>query len=113
MKKTILSILVLLFSTALIAQPTLNLGIKAGVNNSKITVDLDDYKAESVLKMHVGAFGRVGWGRVYVQPEAYFSAKGGEISARAFENVSRFDFNNVDVPVLFGVKVLKGGAANQ
>lgn len=112
MKKTILGIFILLFSTAVIAQPTLDIGVKAGVNNSKVTIDLDEYDSESILKMHIGAFGRIGWGRVYVQPEAYFSAKGGEISARALENVTRFDFNNIDVPVLLGVKVLKGGAAN-
>ncbi len=112
MKKALFSILILLFTTSVIAQPTFDVGVKAGVNNSKITIDLNDYNAESVLKMHVGAFGRVGWSRVYVQPEAYFSAKGGEISARAFENITRFDFNNIDVPVLLGVKVLKGGAAN-
>ena len=112
MKKTIFSFLVLLLSTVAMGQPTFDLGIKTGINVSKVTVDLDDYNAESVLKMHVGAFSRIGWGRVYVQPEAYFSAKGGEIRARAFENVTRFDFNNVDVPVLLGVKILKGGAAN-
>lgn len=112
MKKAILSVLVIFLSLAVYAQPTFDLGVKAGINNSKVTVNLDDYNSESVLKMHFGAFSRIGWGKIYVQPEAYFSAKGGEINSNALETATQFDFNNIDVPVLLGFKVLEGGAAN-
>jgi hypothetical protein len=115
MKKSVISILLLLFSAALIAQPTLDAGVKAGVNNSKVTFKKSEFTSESIVKTHIGAFGRLGWGRVYIQPEAYFSAKGGEVLegiSGVKSTVARFDFNNIDVPLLLGVKVLKGGMAN-
>lgn len=112
MKKLVLIAIVLFSTTSLIAQPTFDLGLKAGLNNSKVTVNLSEYNTESIVKMHVGAFSRIGWGRIYVQPEAYFSAKGGKINSSFLETLTRFDFNNIDVPVLLGVKVIKGEMAN-
>jgi hypothetical protein len=105
-KLTVLSLL-LLFVLSVPAQPIFDVGVKAGINNSKITANLDEFNSESILKMHVGAFARIGYGRLYVQPEAYFSAKGGELESSVSETVTKFDFNNIDVPVLFGVNVLK------
>lgn len=94
------------------AQPIFDLGLKAGVNNSKITADLDEFTAESIVKAHIGAFARLGFGRVYVQPEAYFTAKGGELESSLLQMATRFDYNNIDVPVLLGVKVISGEMAN-
>ena len=112
MKQLQISILFLLFTTSVIAQPFFNIGVEGGVHSSKITANLNEYDSESISKAHVGAFARVGFGRVYVQPEAYFSSKGGELSSSAAGIASQFDFNSIDVPVLLGVKVIKGGAAN-
>jgi hypothetical protein len=115
MRKSFIFILSLLFSGALMAQPIFNLGLKAGINNSKVTLKPSGYDSESVTKAHFGAFGRFGWGMVYLQPEVYYSAKGGRVierDATAVDRVSRFDFNNVDIPLLFGVRVLDGGMAN-
>ena len=107
MKKLLLPLLFLVISTAVFAQPIFDLGIKAGFNNSKLSLDIDDYSSESIQKMHFGAFGRVGVGRIYAQPEVYFSKKGGEISS--LSNVGSFDYSTVDVPVLLGFKLIKGG----
>ena len=93
-------------------QPIFDIGLKAGINNSKITANLDEFTAESIVKAHIGAFARVGFDRFYIQPEAYFSSKGGELSSNFLQMATRFDFNNIDVPMLLGVKVIKGGAAN-
>ncbi len=115
MKKTLILILAVLFSGALMAQPIFDLGLKAGVNNSKVTFNTNDYTSESVVKAHIGAFGRVGWSRFYLQPEVYYSAKGGKVLERDVNPITRtaqFDFSTVDVPLLLGIKVLKGGAAN-
>ena len=57
----------------LAAQPDLDLGIKAGLTNSEFSVSRENYTSESIQSYHVGAFGRVGWGRVFLQPEAYFN----------------------------------------
>ena len=112
MKKIVIPILFLILATSLSAQPTIDVGLKAGINSSKMSFDIDDYSSESILKAHFGAFGRVGWGRIFVQPEAYFSAKGGDLSTNIFQTATSFDYSTVDVPLLFGVKIIKGGAVD-
>lgn len=112
MKKLLVALFFLMLSAALFAQPIFDLGIKAGFNNSKLSLNKDDYSSESIQKMHFGAFGRVGVGRLYAQPEVYFSKKGGEISSNVVNAVSSFDYNNIDVPVLLGFKVIKGGSVD-
>lgn len=115
MKKTFLFMLALLFSATLMAQPIFNAGLKAGINNSKVTIRASEFSSESVTKVHFGAFARLGWGMIYLQPEAYYSAKGGRViqsDVSPAERVTRFDFNNIDVPLLLGVRVLDGGMAN-
>lgn len=112
MKQLAILSLLLLFTGSLFAQPIINVGVKAGINNSKVTANYHEFSSESIVKTHIGAFARLGYGRLYVQPEAYFSAKGGELTSDVDDMVTKFDFNNVDVPVLLGVKVINGGAAN-
>lgn len=115
MKKFILSLLFLVPSIVILAQPVLDLGIKAGVNNSKVTFRKSEFNSESILKTHIGVFGRVGFGNIYLQPEVYFSAKGGEVlesGSNVPDRVARFDFNNVDVPLLLGIKLVDGDKSN-
>lgn len=114
-KKILLLSLLLTFSAATIAQPTIDLGIKAGVNNSKVTFKRSEFSTESIVKTHVGAYGRIGFGNIYVQPELYFSAKGGEVlesGSTTSERVARFNLSNVDVPLLLGIKVFNGENSN-
>jgi hypothetical protein len=112
-KKLSISVFFILCSMILAAQAIFDAGIKAGINNSKVTVNLSEFNEESIVKTHIGAFARIGWGRVYIQPEAYFSSKGGElISPSLLDMLTKFDFGNVDVPLLLGVKVLEGEKAN-
>lgn len=115
MKKFILALMFLVPSIGILAQPVLDFGIKAGVNNSKVTFNTSEFSSESIVKTHIGAFARVGFGNIYLQPEAYFIAKGGEVlesGQSASERVTRFDYNNIDVPLLLGVKVLDGDRSN-
>jgi len=109
MKKILIPFLLLILTISIYAQPTLDIGLKAGINSSKIDFDVSNYTSESIVKAHFGAFGRVGWGRVFVQPEAYFSIKGGDLSSNMYETFTSFDYNTVDVPLLLGVKIIKGG----
>jgi hypothetical protein len=110
MKKLMLSMLFLIVTVSLFAQPTFDLGIKGGVNFSKISFDAQDYSAESVTKTHFGAFGRIGWNRIFIQPEFYFSGKGGDISSDVLSTMTSFDYKTVDIPVLLGFRVIKGKA---
>src|SRR6056297_1750335 len=96
-KKLFISLFLFAFSTAIFAQATFDLGLKAGLNTSKVTFDRDGYNSESIVKYHVGAFGRLGFNRIFVQPEAYFSAKGGEMDGSALDVATRFDYSTVDV----------------
>lgn len=108
MKRLLFSAVFFLFSLSVFSQVTFDLGIKAGVNNSKLSLNKNDYSTESITKMHIGAFGRVGFGRLYAQPEVYFSKKGGEIHPNPIVMATSFDYNNVDVPMLVGFKIIKG-----
>ncbi|MFW5822538.1 MAG: outer membrane beta-barrel protein [Tangfeifania sp.] len=111
-RKFLFSLLLIVFSTAIIAQPTFDLGLKAGVNNSKVTFSKDGYTSESIVKYHMGAFGRLGFNRLFVQPEAYYSAKGGEMNGSALDILTRFDYSTIDVPMLLGIKIIDGERAN-
>ncbi len=112
MKRIVFSLLFFVFSASVIAQPSFDLGLKAGLNNSTVTFKKSEINSESIIKYHVGAFGRLGFGRIFVQPEAYFSAKGGKLEGDALDVASSFNFNSVDVPLLLGIKVIDGERAN-
>lgn len=108
MKK--IAIILLLTSLILpsMAQSPINLGLKGGYSSSKLTTDFDDFDEESIDNYHVGAFARVSLGNIYVQPEAYFNSKGGELESGS-NVVNSFDLKTVDVPVLLGVYIIKKG----
>lgn len=112
MKRNIITVFLVVLSTSLMAQPTFNLGLKAGLNNSKVTFDVKEMDAESITKYHIGAFTRLGFNRVYLQPEAYYSAKGGEWEGTLLDQLSTFDYGTLDIPLLLGLKVLDGENAN-
>ncbi len=112
MKKSVLFIVLSMLIYPVLAQSTFDLGIKGGANFSKISLDLADYNSSTVLKSHIGAFARVGGERVFIQPEVYFSRKGGDVKSRTLSTVTSFDFSTVDVPVLLGVKIIKGSTFN-
>jgi len=112
-----------LFSTSLFflaiaqinAQPCFDLGFKGGATLSELHFNNLNYSKENVLNYHIGAFSRIGWGRLFIQPEAYFNSRGGTLkSTGSIENsaVTNFDFTSVDVPVLGGIKLVKGNFFN-
>lgn len=107
--KTLVSIaFAMMIATTAMAQPKFDLGVKGGVNFSKISLDAEDYSSESVTKSHIGVFGRVGWDRVFIQPELYFSGKGGDVTSDVSSTISSFNYKTFDVPILLGAKVIKG-----
>jgi hypothetical protein len=108
MKKVIFSAVLVVLAMSLSAQLQFDLGLKGGVNFSKISFDVDDYNAEAVTKTHFGAFGRIGWDRIFIQPELYFSGKGGSIDSDLLTAVNSFNFRTFDVPLLLGVRAIKG-----
>jgi len=105
MKRIILIAVLGIFALTSQAQLIFDLGLKGGVNFSKISLDLEDYNEDAITKMHIGAFGRIGVSKVFVQPEVYFTKKGGEFSYNPLDVAGEFDYNAVDVPLLFGVRL--------
>ncbi|MFV0376629.1 MAG: porin family protein [Mangrovibacterium sp.] len=99
-----LSVLLLVIPFAY-GQSPLNIGLKAGYTTSELKTNLEQFNDGSINNFLVGAFARVNLNSIYIQPEVYFTSKGGKLS-----DVSRtesFNMDCVDVPVLLGVKLLK------
>jgi hypothetical protein len=114
MKKFLLFSLTFMMFSVLHAHPWFNAGVKGGITVSSLK-NYKEYIAENSFKYHIGAFGRVGWDRIYVQPEVYFNSRGGHLKSSAnpaIDAVENFDFSSVDVPVLAGVKVIKKESYN-
>lgn len=110
MKKLLVSVFFVFAMGQLIAQPTFDFGLKGGVNFSNLSFELEDYSSESIVKSHFGAFGRIGLGRIFIQPEAYYSRKGGNVTTDPLQTIISFDYSSIDVPLLLGVKIVKGDA---
>lgn len=108
MKKIILTLLTgVLLSSAAFAQ-SFNLGIKAGVNLSKINADFA--KEENRLGYQVGVWARIGGAGFYLQPEAYIGSKGNKFISVTQNNGTevsaegKVKFTTLDIPLLLGTK---------
>jgi len=106
MKKIVLLLAISLVSITGFAQIKVDLGLKLGANFSKLSLNLDDYSADSRIGTQFGAFGRFGFGRFFAQPELLYSLKGGEISLNNVK--SALKYSSFDVPVLLGFRAIKG-----
>ena len=114
MKKLIFAAAFLFLVSVAFAQGDFfDLGIKAGINSSKISTDLNQYNEETINNYNFGAFARLNIGRIYVQPEAYYSSKGGEVIEKVnLSTINKFDLKALDVPVLAGLKIINKEALN-
>ncbi|WP_316807606.1 porin family protein [Pedobacter agri] len=108
MKKIILSIVFLTIGWATSQAQTFNLGVKAGVNLSKLNADFAS--EENRLGYQVGAWARIGGASFYVQPEAYIGSKGNKFISFTNNNNTeiaaegKVKFTTLDIPVLLGTK---------
>ncbi len=113
MKKLTILFVLAVFALAGNAQGFIDGGIKAGINSSKISSNIDDYNPQTINNFLFGAFVRVNMGRFYLQPEAYYNSKGGEyIDKVNAETINSFDLNTIDVPALLGLKIIDQKAVN-
>lgn len=109
MKKIFLS-LVLAVTLGIAAKAqTFDLGIKAGVNLSKLNADFAS--EENRLGYQVGAWARLGGGGVFLQPELYFGSKGTKFVRVVQNNGTEVStegsvrFTTMDIPVLLGTRI--------
>jgi hypothetical protein len=98
MKKYLLSV-ALLIAISISAKAQFSVGIKGGVNFSKI--DADNLDNSTKTGYQAGVFVRVG-NAFYLQPEAYLSSTGGNFNTSDNSFHAKVDFTNVSVPLLFG-----------
>lgn len=90
-------------AVAIGAKAQLSLGIKGGVNFSKINTD--NLKESTTTGYQAGLFARVGKG-IYLQPELYLGSKGGQFDFNTNNNTTvtsgKVTFTTLNVPLLIG-----------
>lgn len=110
MKKFIASFVLILASTALMAQ--FNIGPKIGYTASKLSTDGGDIKEDMKSTLHFGAFARLGT-KTYLQPELLFMTKGTKFGYSLADGVKQdVKLNTIDIPVLVGFRLLDLKLAN-
>ncbi|MFD2147760.1 porin family protein [Mucilaginibacter antarcticus] len=100
MKKYVFSLLILA-AASISTKAQVNLGVKAGVNFSKINTD--NLNESTKTGYQAGIFARFG-SALYLQPELYLSSTGGKFSGNNSTGNYNADvkFTNLNVPLLIG-----------
>jgi len=103
MKKYLLSA-VLLVAASISAKAQFSLGVKGGVNFSKINTNA--VGESSVTGYQAGLFGRIG-NSLYLQPELYLASKGGKFDFQTTNGTTvttegKVRFTTLNVPLLLG-----------
>lgn len=118
MKKSILFFLfAIMFSNLLQAQLPISAGLKIGFNSSKMPTEINnisDIKDQGRNGFLAGAFVRIKLTKFYIQPEVYFTKKGGDFQYSNTGNIytQQSSFSTVDVPLLVGIKLIDLKAFN-
>ncbi|AHM59588.1 hypothetical protein D770_06625 [Flammeovirgaceae bacterium 311] len=85
------------------------LGIKAGANLGVAQVEDRDVDWDNdgvTVGMHAGTFVRMNLGRIYLQPEAYYTFAQAQLRNHDIDaNKLSVDFHRLDVPVLLGYRI--------
>lgn len=125
MKKSffLLAVLLMFGSAAFADGLDLGIGIKAGYQTSKLSYQANDIKAGFKDHFTVGIFGRIGYNRLYIQPEvlwfrtsnAFHVGFNGTGTDNPFNIPTGADVNltlnsmDLQVPVLIGYKIIDLG----
>ncbi len=112
--KTIAILIILTVVTFSVqAQDFFEAGAKVGLNSSKMSAKISDYTPQTINNYLFGGFARLNFGRIYLQPEAYFNSKEGEVIKNVtVSTINSFDLKTIDVPALLGVKIINQEAFN-
>jgi hypothetical protein len=104
MKKIILLAAVLAFNTFAFGQalPSFQLGVKAGMNLSKLSSE-NTFSSDNRAGYYGGVWARLGAAGIHLQPEVYLSGKNTTLKNAAGQE-NEVKFTSMDVPVLVGTK---------
>lgn len=114
MKKLTLVIIALTISSVSYGQ-FFTLGPRVGVSSSKLKLS-DNIDAiqerDAQMGFHAGMFTRISLGGFFIQPEALFTSIDGQVrisedGAGVADQVVDLEYNRLDIPVMFGTKILK------
>lgn len=111
MKRIVL--LMAFVATSVAAKAQIQAGVKAGLSTANVEIqevrnDPWQYaKAENVTGYHAGAFARMSFGGLFLQPEAILTSTGGKIEISDADNtvpvrVENVKFSRLDVPLMVG-----------
>lgn len=112
MKKVLFVLSFLILSTVASAQ--LGFGVKGAFTMSSLTTDFSEIKEAAKAGWQLGAFVRIG-DKWHLQPEAYFTAKTGQLEytgqdmndpLKTGQVTQDVTFSTVDIPVLIGYKLI-------
>lgn len=113
MKKLLVLLFVCLCGYGAMAEMPINLGIHGGISSNRIKFkDLRSvHGSEANTGFMVGAFMRVNFGKLYLQPALNYShkkstAEGIKTSAGSKRDNFDLEMNTFDIPVLLGLQVL-------
>ncbi len=120
MKKSFLTIALMTMVLTTFAQLpiTFDIGLKAGINSSKITTDnpgaigsytFNDFVSDAKGGYLFGAFARLGAKKIYFQPELLYVQKKGEttISYNSTQSTTQsINVKSVQIPLLVGFKLI-------
>jgi hypothetical protein len=113
MKKILLSILLIVFGTGVMAQGVFSLGPKIGYSSNTLTNNLDSVQSSIKNSFQIGAFIRLGK-KVYFQPEANYQVVTSTLNKSTGSSVLSQDITieSLKIPALIGVKLIKKEAFN-
>ena len=111
MRKTILTFTLMTVVLSTFAIGPFTLGIKGGINSTKITTDdyktssftYSNFKSDAKAGYNLGAFARLGT-KIYLQPELLYCVRNSEsTSGTANQSVK---LKTIQVPILLGFKLI-------
>ena len=112
MKKAFLSLLCLMGIISFSLAQSINVGIKAGVNFSKLAASSGGLTltSSSTTGFHVGAVVDLGFDNWSLQPGLLYSTKGGTYGSAADGGTAKLTLNYVEVPVnlLYNIPLVVG-----
>jgi len=117
MKKFLILILMISFSMGISAQMPFTFGPKIGLNISKLPAQINNVtnlNSSNIYGVNAGLFLRINIKKFYIQPEVYFSMKGGKINYidSLIQRNKNIKLNTIDIPLLFGFKAFDAKLIN-
>lgn len=111
MRKIFLTFAFLTLVLSTFAQLPFTLGVKAGINSTKITTDnynvsgytFNDFRSDAKKGFNLGAFARVGT-KIYLQPELLYCVRNSESTSGTASQTIKL--KTIQVPVLLGFKLI-------